>query len=122
MNNFINVLESNDIDYFEENILNLQYFKDFLYNIDVTYGCYHNHETGRDHVVIKCKGDRSVLMVDFIDGKFESMYKLHVAVSKSHHSFESWLGRVLLEHFHPAHCSGLTIHWGKNEIEVKDKK
>ena len=46
MNNFINALESNDIDYFEENILNLQYFKDFLYNIDVTYGCYHNHETG----------------------------------------------------------------------------
>lgn len=129
MNNFINVLESSDIDYFEENILNLQCFKDFLYNIDVTYGFYHDYETGLVHVVIKCKGNKYVLMVDFDDNKddnkFVSIYKSYVSISKSkkHRAFEFLLGRVLMEYFHPAHCSGrLTIHWGKNEMEVKDKE
>ena len=77
---------------------------------------------GRDHVVIKCKGDRSVLMVDFIDDKFESMYKLHVAVSKSHHSFESCLGRVLLEFPFSPLLRDYHSLWCKNEMEVKDKK
>ena len=124
MNYFINILESNEIDYFEENILNLQCFKDYLYNIDVTYGFYHDYETDLVHVMIKCKGNRYVLMVDFDDNKLVSMYKSYAPISKSkkHRAFEFLLGRVLLDHFHPAHCSGLTIHWGKNEMEVKDKE
>ena len=121
MNNFIN-LKNNEMMHFGECILKLQCFEDFLHQIDVTYGFYHDHETGRDHIVIKCKGNRCALIVEFINGKFESIYKTaYMYDSKNHCAFEYWLGRVLLEHFRPARCSGLTIYWGKNEMEVKDK-
>ena len=103
-------------------LLELDGFKDFLYNIDVTFGSYKDSETGKTHVVIKCDGNEYTLMAEFADGKFESMYKQYPPSSKKGQAFEVCLGRALLEHFAPMHCMDLTMHWGKNELEMGGEK
>ena len=103
-------------------LLELDGFKGFLYRIDVTFGSYKDSETGLDHVVIKCNGNNYVLMVEFADGKFCSIYKMFQSINKKGKAFESCLGRVVLEHFYPAHCSKLFVHWGKNELEMRGEK
>lgn len=121
MNNFIHSLIS--YKEIEEKItpklLELDGFKDFLYKADVTFGSYKDLETGMDHVVIKCNGNNYVVMVEFADSKFFSIYKMFQSKGQA---FEFCLGRVLLEHFYPAHCSKLFMHWGKNEMEMGGEK
>ena len=96
-------------------LLEFEEFKEFLYRIDVTFGSYKDSDTGMDNIAIKCNGNNYVIMVEFADSKFCSIYKLF-------QSFEFCIGQVLLEHFYPVHCSKLFVHWGKNELEMGGEK
>ena len=125
MNSFINSLFS--CEELEEEIvpklLELNGFRDFLYKADVTFGSYKDLETGLDIIAIKCNGNNYVVMVEFADGKFYSIYKMFFqSINESGKAFELCIGSVLLEHFYPAHCSKLFVHWGKNELEMGGKK
>jgi hypothetical protein len=122
MNEFIHdALNYDELDEFEDTILNLHTFKDFLNRINVTYGCY--QDTEKYCVFIKCKGNSYTLFVVFdSNDKFESICKSY---HKKDNAFETWAGRVLLHHFNPVqgvHCSDLNIHWGKHVIDLGDEK
>ena len=103
-------------------LLELEEFKGFLYNIDVTFGSYKCLEIGKTNVIIKGVGNNYVVVAVFDDGKFETIFKQFPSDSKKGQAFEFCLGRVLLEHFYPAHCSNLFVHWGKNELEMRGEK
>lgn len=120
MNEFIHdALNYDELDEFEDTILNLHTFKDFLNKINVTYGCY--QDADKHCVFIKCKNNRYTLFAVFnSNDKFESICKSY---HKKDNAFETYSGRILLALFRTkVDCSDLNIHWGEYVMDLGDEE